>query len=149
MKRILLTTVVLAVVAAACGGGNSHSDEHMSASTSTSGATGAAAGVRTIDVTMVDIGYQPTALTVHRGDHVEFVFHNQGKIPHDAFIGDEAAQTEHEQAMHDMQGQGGITVQPGATGSLTYTFDKAGPVEIGCHQPGHYAAGMRVMVTVA
>ena len=157
MKPILFGAVALAIVTAACGGGNSHSDTHMGASTSTSSGT-AAGAARTIDVTMVDIGYQPAALTVQRGERVDFVFHNQGKIPHDAFIGDEAAQTEHEKDMNggaggDMSngrhGQGGITVQPGTTGSLTYTFDKPGPVEIGCHQPGHYAAGMKLTVAVA
>lgn len=41
-----------------------------------------------------------------------------------------------------------ITVEPGASGSLTYTFDTPGTYEIGCHQPGHYAAGMTITVIV-
>jgi uncharacterized cupredoxin-like copper-binding protein len=42
-----------------------------------------------------------------------------------------------------------ITVEPGKAGQLTHTFDKTGTVEIGCHEPGHYAAGMKIAVTVA
>jgi len=41
-----------------------------------------------------------------------------------------------------------IVVEPGETGTLTHTFDDAGTVEIGCHQPGHYGAGMKIAVTV-
>jgi uncharacterized cupredoxin-like copper-binding protein len=43
----------------------------------------------------------------------------------------------------------GITVQPGKTGRLTHTFDQPGTLEIGCHEPGHYAAGMKVKITVS
>jgi uncharacterized cupredoxin-like copper-binding protein len=42
-----------------------------------------------------------------------------------------------------------VEVKPGTTGELTVTFDKAGDVLIGCHQPGHYPAGMRATVTVS
>ena len=42
-----------------------------------------------------------------------------------------------------------LTVQPGKTGRLTHTFDWPGTFEIRCHQPGHYATGMKVAVTVA
>jgi uncharacterized cupredoxin-like copper-binding protein len=84
---------------------------------------------------------------------------NKGKLAHDAFIGDAAAQAEHEKEMRAAEsgGHGGhehgvgstdaITVPPGKTGELTHTFDKAGTVEIGCHQAGHYAVGMKVTVT--
>jgi uncharacterized cupredoxin-like copper-binding protein len=40
-------------------------------------------------------------------------------------------------------------VAPGDTGELTYTFDEAGPLEVGCHEPGHYDAGMKIAVNVA
>jgi uncharacterized cupredoxin-like copper-binding protein len=42
-----------------------------------------------------------------------------------------------------------LTVQPGKTRELEHTFDEAGEVLIGCHQPGHYDAGMKVTVTVS
>jgi uncharacterized cupredoxin-like copper-binding protein len=37
---------------------------------------------------------------------------------------------------------------PGGTGDLTYTFRAGEDVLIGCHEPGHYAAGMRLAIAV-
>lgn len=167
MKRFAILIAALALVAAACGGDDS---------TSTSAAT----GTRTIKIQMQDIKYSTTAIDIKRGETVRFQFKNAGKVAHDAFIGDEAAQAAHEAQMNGgksnqttttmgsgMNGQttmdsgmtggsgmaqggnaGGITVKPGDTGELTYTFDKAGTILIGCHQPGHYATGMKVTITV-
>ncbi|HNJ96649.1 MAG TPA: plastocyanin/azurin family copper-binding protein [Piscinibacter sp.] len=119
-----------------------------------------------VQIHMHDIGFDKQAFTVAAGTEVEFDFTNDGKIPHDAFIGDHEAQLEHDAEMAamatattmagmdgmDMPGHGAgepaITVQPGAQGTLTYTFDAPGTYEIGCHQPGHYAAGMTITVIV-
>ena len=156
MRRMLFAAAALSIVTAACGGGNGdHSTMDMDKSTGTTGA--AAAASRTVDVDMVDIAYEPKTLSVRRGERIEFVFHNKGKIAHDAFIGDTGAQADHEKEMQEKGSMAGghgmgdtaITVEPGQTGRVTHTFDKAGTVEIGCHQPGHYAAGMKVAVTVA
>ena len=158
MRRILFAAVPLLIVTTACGGGNGdHSTMDMDKSTATTGT--AAAPTRTVDLDMVDIAFDPKTLSVQRGERIEFVFHNKGKIAHDAFIGDAAAQADHEKEMHEGKdgsmggghgmGDTAITVDPGKTGSLTHTFDKPGTIEIGCHQPNHYAAGMKVAVTVA
>jgi uncharacterized cupredoxin-like copper-binding protein len=112
------------------------------------------AGARTVDIAMEDITYDQTTLTVRTGETVDFRFTNTGKIAHDALIGDTDAQMEHETEMAEMGGMshsGGdaaITVQPGAAGELSYTFAQPGAYEVGCHQPGHYAAGMKIDVIV-
>jgi len=143
------TTAALALVMlAACGGGH---DDHSAASTDTSEPDQLPA--RVVEVTMADIRFDTESLAVAAGETIEFRFTNNGEIPHDAFIGDAAAQAQHDLEMAGMDGQdhsmpGGVTVQPGATESLTYTFGEAGELEIGCHQPGHYAAGMKIDVTV-
>ncbi|MDQ3945066.1 MAG: hypothetical protein M3357_07960, partial [Actinomycetota bacterium] len=109
---------------------------------------------RTVDVDMVDNAFRPATLTAAPGERIRFVFRNNGKAVHDAFIGDAAAQAEHEKEMreadgdahgggHDVDGDA-LTVDPGKSGELTYTFEGTGTVEIGCHQPGHYAAGMKL-----
>jgi uncharacterized cupredoxin-like copper-binding protein len=50
---------------------------------------------------------------------------------------------------HGMHGDGdAVTVDPGKTSSLTFTFEEPGTIEIGCHQPDDYAAGMKVAVTL-
>ena len=153
MKPTVVVAALVALIATACGGGN---DDHSSMNGSTGSTAAGGAPTRTIDIEMLDIAYEPRTLSVQRGERMEFVFHNKGKVIHDAFVGDTAAQADHEKEMdedgsmagdHGM-GETAITVDPGQTGRLTYTFDKPGTIEIGCHQPNHYAAGMKVAVTV-
>jgi len=144
-KRTLLPVpiAIVALLAAACGG-----DEDTA---SPAGDT----ATRSVEITMTDIAFEPTSVEVEAGETVRFVFTNAGEVDHDAFIGDGAAQAEHEAAARDAHGghDGGdadaITVAPGDIGELTHTFGDAGTLEIGCHEPGHYAAGMRIDVTVA
>jgi uncharacterized cupredoxin-like copper-binding protein len=53
--------------------------------------------------------------------------------------------------MHDMAAAspaGALTVPPGATRHLTWTFDKPGVVLYGCHVLGHWAAGMKGTIVV-
>lgn len=142
MRRLLVLVGALAVVAAACG---SDSD-------------GASSGpTRTVQVEMRDIDFDPASVAVERGETVRFVFTNAGSLVHDAFVGDAAAQEEHERASREGEGGHGghgdsggdaITVDPGESGELVHTFDEAGEILIGCHEPGHYDAGMRIRVAV-
>ncbi len=136
----------LLVTAAACG-----ADEPDAAPTD--GSEG------TVEVRMVDIAYEPTSIEVAAGETVRFVFTNEGNVAHDAFIGDETAQADHDSEMRSMDGMkegemdhpdddDGITVPPGETAELAYTFDEPGPLLIGCHEPGHYEAGMVIDVDV-
>lgn len=149
MRRthILLATGLVAALAS-CG------DDDAADSGSGSDAA------RTVEIEMVDIAFEPDTVEVEAGETIRFVFTNNGTVMHDAFIGDEAAQEEHGREMRDAEsdgehgggghGDGGdaITVEPGDTGEITYTFDEPGTLEIGCHEPGHYEAGMRVSVEV-
>lgn len=152
MKKIFLAVVVAALVTPACGGGGNGGAEQSQ--------PGAAAD-RTIEVNMIDIAFDPPTVTAKAGERVRFVFLNKGKIAHDAYIGDAAAQADHEKEMRQAENgdhggghsdddadKGALTVDAGKTGELTYTFDRAGTFEIGCHQPGHYTAGMKMTVTV-
>ena len=146
MTRILRFAAVAVVSLVAVGCGGSDHDSH--------GSTAAAS--RTIDVTMKEFAYEPSSVSVKSGETVKFVFHNEGQILHDAFLGDEAAQTEHEAAMKpggdkmDDHDASAIKVIPGKTGEITHTFDKAGEaLIIGCHETGHYTAGMKMTVTVS
>lgn len=112
-------------------------------------------GATTVDIDMADISFEPATLTVPTGEQVTFRFTNRGVITHDAFVGDTAAQADHEREMRAGRGvhHGGtaeeaLALAPGETGILTHTFERTGTTEIGCHQPGHYAAGMKVDVAV-
>lgn len=116
-------------------------------------AESAAAAVR-VEVTLTDaLRIEPAAMTVPVGVPVMFVVTNNGVMPHEFVVGDEATQEAHETAM---QGMGSMThdkadaigVAPGATKELTITFARPGPTLAGCHVPGHYAAGMRAVISV-
>ena len=105
---------------------------------------------------MKDNSFSPDHLSVKKGETVTFRFTNSGTQLHEAVIGnqDAQAQAQAEMAMQHgghsgMSMTNAVEVKAGATGELTLTFDKAGDVLIGCHEPGHYAAGMRATVTVS
>lgn len=145
-RRLALTALAgaVALVTAACGG----SDDGGPSDTA-SGST------KTVEVKMVDIAFEPAEFTVKKGETVTFRFTNEGKVEHEAFIGDEQAQAEHEEDMsggdemhHGDDVEHAVDVKPGKTGTLTYTFDEQGSTQIGCHEPGHYAEGMKIDVTV-
>jgi uncharacterized cupredoxin-like copper-binding protein len=84
---------------------------------------------------------------------VTFRIANHGSLIHDFTLGDEAAQDEHEAQMAEMGGMAHnqpnvVTVPAGETMELTWTFGEAGTVLIGCHQPGHYAGGMKGRIAI-
>ncbi len=143
MRRVMfLLAVPVLVVLAACGS----SDEPSS--------TAGPDDARVIELEMRDVAFAPTQVDVRAGEKVRFVFRNTGQVTHDAFIGDQAAQDEHEKEMrggHGDHGKGSdaVTVKPGKTAELTHTFARPGQTLIGCHQPGHYTGGMKVTVNVA
>ena len=110
---------------------------------------------RTIEIDANDsLEFDPEAIEVEVGETVTFVVSNTGKAVHEFVLGNETYQEEHEE---EMSGEGGgedhggmdmdddsnaISVAPGATEEITWTFDEAGEVLYGCHEPGHYEGGM-------
>ncbi len=147
--RIGLRLLAVALVATACGNsGMNHSGMNMTAPPPS------ATAAKTVDVVMKDISFTPSTLSAKQGDTVKFRFTNTGALLHEAVIGNADVQAAAEMAMQQGGHQGMdmtsvVEVKPGATGELTLTFDKTGEVLIGCHQPGHYAGGMRATVTVS
>ncbi|MEW6473890.1 MAG: cupredoxin domain-containing protein [Actinomycetota bacterium] len=108
---------------------------------------------RRVDVTMKEMAFLPDTIDVKVGETITFVFTNSGQAVHEALIGDKATQEEHARQMreqgpgqHEQSHHGSITVQPGQTGTIRYTFDQPGALEIGCHQPNHYESGMKAII---
>lgn len=107
------------------------------------------------EVTLTDpLRMEPAAMTVPIGVPVTFVVTNLGAIDHEFYLGDETAQSGHEQEMQSMGGMmhdepAGIALDPGQTKELTFTFVELGATLAGCHVTGHYAAGMKAAITVA
>lgn len=142
---LILATLVLAAAATACS-----SDDSTGATNTTGGPAD-----RTIEIDMQDIKYVPDSVSVEAGETIRFVFTNSGDATHDAFIGDEAAQMDHEDEMNSNMGEHGmggesdsLTVKPGKTGELIHEFTAGDEVLIGCHEPGHYDAGMQLTIDV-
>lgn len=109
---------------------------------------------RTVEIAATDgLIFDPAEVTVAPGETITFRIVNTGSLIHDFTLGDQAAQDEHEAEMRGMEGMAHdapnvVTVAAGETNELTWTFSEAGTVLIGCHQPGHYEAGMKGRVIV-
>lgn len=110
---------------------------------------------RTIEIhTDNELAFDPDAVTVTAGETITFTITNDGDLPHDFVIGDEAAQEEHGEEMAEMDDEmteegeehgdaNAVSVPPGETVDLTWTFDgETDGLLYGCHEPGHYDAGM-------
>jgi len=137
--RALVLLAVLTLIAGACGGRSEPKAD------------------RTVDVTIADNSpFQPSQLQVPVGTTVEFVFHNDTRRTHEAVVGDQAFQDEHEQEMEHQphmpmrKSKDFVEIDAGKTDSLVYKFDKPGTFIIGCHeQPDHFERGEKMTVTVA
>ena len=112
--------------------------------------------VRTVTATLSDdMAIQLSESDFVVGETVRFEVTNSGAILHEFYVGDAEAQEHHAEEMADMDGEemhdeeDGIAVEPGATETLEYTFERASEVLAGCHEPGHYEAGMVASMTVA
>ncbi len=94
-----------------------------------------------------DLTFDPADIQVTAGETITFVVTNTGSIPHDFTIGDEATQDAHEEEMAEMieSGEMGEHADPNA---VVLEAGETGTVLIGCHQPGHYAGGMKGAVEV-
>jgi uncharacterized cupredoxin-like copper-binding protein len=114
---------------------------------------------RVVEVEMTDqLKFEPESLTVSGGETIKFVFKNTGKLVHDALIGDAHIQQEHDLGMgagagHDSHHGGEeppyVEVAAGGTKELVHKFTTPGEILIGCHQVGHWAAGMKIAVSVS
>jgi len=108
---------------------------------------------RTIDVVMNEFSYtvdgaENGAITLKVGETVTLNFTNAGAIVHDAHFGTDPDLTgrlynNNIVAPFDM-----LVLEPGERAQITFTPSEAGTFELGCFQPGHYEAGMKVSFVV-
>lgn len=155
MKRALALVVASTVALAACG------------SDGGSDPAGASSGEpRTIEVSMTDMAFSPADLDVAVGETVQFVFRNDGAVRHEAVFGNQAEQEAHHTEMAEMGGDHdgmdagsmpddaemtelhSVVVEPGETVEMTHVFETSGPTLVGCHEPGHWEAGMKMAIDV-
>jgi len=109
---------------------------------------------RTITIDMTDaMRFTPDAITVQEGETVRFVVRNTGRMLHEMVIGTPDELVKHAAMMarfpnmeHDEAYM--VHVDPGKTGEIVWTFNRAGRFEFACLIAGHYEAGMRGTITV-
>jgi uncharacterized cupredoxin-like copper-binding protein len=137
---ILLAFALAAGLLVSCGGG----DE---------------AGSGVIEISASDeLRFDPSSVTVQAGEPVTFRVTNEGELPHEFVLGPQSVQDAHEEMAAEgmmehgemeVEGQlAALELEPGQTREVTVTFDQAGEVPFGCHEPGHFAGGMKGTVTV-
>lgn len=107
---------------------------------------------RTITISMTDaLRFEPDEIEVAAGETITFVLQSTSSIVHEFTIGDEEFQEHHEEEMMEMRELGqtmmmdepnAISIPSGQTRELTWRFTQPGELLYGCHEPGHYPAGM-------
>jgi uncharacterized cupredoxin-like copper-binding protein len=150
-RAVVVLAITGVLLVAACGPAASVAPESVASSADL--ATASSGEVRTVAVDMSDtFRFDPERIEIAAGESIRFEVTNSGSIVHEFYVGDETAQAEHEAEMqtngmaHD--DPNGVSVDPGATKAFEMTFSDAGELVIGCHEAGHYEAGMRGVVVV-
>lgn len=159
--RLLFGLMSIASVGAVSAHGPGHHGRSESARPATAaeqkpwGVAGAAPAVRrTIEISMGDdMRFQPAHLDARLGETLRLVIRNRGALMHEMVIGtrDEldshaALMLKHPNMEHDEPWM--AHVEPGRSGDLIWTFNRAGEFEFACLLPGHYQAGMRGTIRV-
>ncbi len=113
------------------------------------GIAGSAKSVkRTIDIVMTDgMRFLPDRIEVKRGETVRLRVRNDGQMLHELVIGNKQELAEHAALMlkfpnmeHDEPYM--VHVDPGKTGEIIWTFNRAGDFDFACLIAGHFQAGM-------
>ncbi|MBV1702991.1 MAG: cupredoxin family protein [Hyphomicrobiales bacterium] len=112
---------------------------------------------KVVQLTMTDQGkgmaFTPQNITLHQGDQVKFIVHNEGALDHEMMLATKQMNDEHALEMvknpdmeHDQPNA--LRLKPGARGKILWHFTKAGEFDFSCLIPGHREAGMQGKVTV-
>lgn len=121
----------------------------------------AAEAARTVEIVLGDNFYEPTSLSVTRGETIRFVIVNQGEFIHEFNIATPQMHLDHQAEMMTMVEHGMLTatdfeampghshdyansvlVRPGETAEIVWRFSGDAELEFACNVPGHYEAGM-------
>ncbi len=119
------------------------------------GIAGKAAAVkRTIDIARADdMTFTPSVIEVREGDTVRLRLKNRGKELHELVLGTTAEIEAHAAMMKkfpDMEHDDPwmVHVPAGKTGSMVWTFNRAGDFDFACLVKDHYELGMAGRVRV-
>ena len=105
---------------------------------------------QTVVLTARHSRFEPAVVHVRPGTTVRFVVRNLDPIAHELIVGSDAVQEVHERGTEAHHGTvpGEVSVPALATASTTFQVPASGVgVPFGCHLPGHWAYGMRGVLT--
>jgi uncharacterized cupredoxin-like copper-binding protein len=138
-KAGLLVSILLlaAIGLAACGGS----------------ASGAAPKPVDVTVTLTEFKIESSLTDFKVGVPYHFIVTNSGTVAHEFRImpPSNGTITQDEAQQTTLASISSADLTPGSTKTLDYTFKQAAPagaLELACHTPGHYEAGMHVAITV-
>jgi uncharacterized cupredoxin-like copper-binding protein len=130
--------------------------------------------VRVVEMTMKEMSFEPSDVTVKAGETITFRITNKGTIRHEAVFGTQAMQDAAVAKMAEMDAAGTtlpaaggrskslvaavahpgmgmpnvISLEAGKTGDITFRFDEPAEWLIECHEKGHLEAGMAGTLTI-
>ena len=150
MKKTL--SIALALTALSAGAALAH-EKHSHASFSAGEPGDPKKPARTVEIAMSEMSYEPSNITVERGEQIRFVLRNTGKEDHEFLLATTTENLAHAEVMkkhphmeHD--DPNGVRLAPSKTAEILWKFSKAGTFEFSCLIPGHRDYGMVGHVTV-
>lgn len=130
--KYLAAPAMLALILAACGG------TAASSAAPESEAAVPSAAARVVAIEIGDGVITPASVTVQQGETITFEVTNANTVEVELIVGLKA---EVDADSGDSLKE--VYIAPGATGSVTYTFDGAGPFGYGDQKEDHYAKGAK------
>lgn len=160
MKKLTRTLIAIlvagtSVLALAHGDGPAKKPAMVKKEQKEWGIAGDAKAVKkTVTLSMSDsMRFTPDKIDVKQGDTVKILLKNTGTLLHELVIGTKKELDEHAALMvkfpkmeHDEPYM--AHVEPGKTGEIIWTFNKAGSFDFACLIAGHYQAGMVGKISV-
>ncbi|MBC8363880.1 MAG: cupredoxin domain-containing protein [Actinobacteria bacterium] len=136
---------IMTLFAAACGGGGGDSDSDNDDGGSS------ADPVTSLSVVGNEFSFEPGDFTIAAGQEVTVTYRNDGAVDHSFTILEEGTViSKLEDYNEDMEiPDTHIHLEPGETGSATFTISKPGRYQFICELPGHLEAGMKGQLTVS
>ena len=114
---------------------------------------------RTVEVEMYETDdgemlFEPSELSFSKGETIIFAIKNKGELDHEFVIDTYANNMEHRDLMmkfpemeHDDPNS--VTLAPGETGEIAWTFANSGYFHFACLIPGHMESGMHGPIKVS
>lgn len=87
--------------------------------------------------------FSPSEVRIAAGETITFEVTTMGPAVHEFIVGPATDVATDSGAAPEIADIGMMQ-----TRSLTYTFDGPGPFAFACHEPGHFEAGMRGVITI-